>query len=253
MRRLIVCSLLIPLLFIFGCRAKAKLKPLSQQQEKSSQLEQLGYTIQVGAFSRVENALRMTETLRNLGIEAYYFRHETGIYKVRFGEFSLRKTAVAEAQDLLSRQVIKEFYIVNPIFSNISSNSYLAGSALQASIVEKAMEYQGLPYCWGGTTPEEGFDCSGLAVAVYRLHGLILPRTSAEQYSQGIPLTRDQLEKGDLVFFSTQGGNRVSHVGIYIGSRRFIHAPALNKTIRIDALDNLYYRSRYIGARRYIY
>ena len=242
------------LLVSFGCHPRLEVKPLpTDKREAPTRLSPLGYTIQVGAFSLVENALRMTDTLRKLGIEAYYFRHESGLYKVRFGEFTLRKRAQSEAEELVSRNVIEEFYIVNPQYSTSPVDTASISPSIRSSLVDTALEYRGLPYCWGGTTPEEGFDCSGLALAVYRLHGFKLPRTSREQFSIGIPVTRDDLEPGDLVFFATRGGRRVSHVGIYIGDGHFIHAPAVNKNIRIDALDSRYYRMRYLGARRYVY
>jgi cell wall-associated NlpC family hydrolase len=91
-----------------------------------------------------------------------------------------------------------------------------------------------------------------LTMVVYRLNGLQLPRSSRAQWQAGRPVNHSQLLKGDLVFFATAGGQKVSHVGIYVGDNRFLHAPGKNRNIRISELSNKYYRSRYLGARRYL-
>ena len=85
-----------------------------------------------------------------------------------------------------------------------------------------------------------------------QLNGLDLPRTSRQQWKSGTPINRRQLSKGDLVFFATSGGYRVSHVGIYAGGDRFIHAPRRGQRIRTASLSNNYYKKYYLGARRYL-
>jgi cell wall-associated NlpC family hydrolase len=89
-------------------------------------------------------------------------------------------------------------------------------------------------------------------IAVYQLNGLNVPRTSEEQYKSGMPVAKDQLEKGDLVFFVTSSSGRVSHVGIYIGDDKFIHAPGTGKNICADSLTSSYYRDRFYGACTYL-
>jgi cell wall-associated NlpC family hydrolase len=89
-------------------------------------------------------------------------------------------------------------------------------------------------------------------MVVYRLNGLQLPRTSNAQWQAGRPVNRGQLLRGDLVFFATSGGRRVSHVGIYVGDNKFLHAPSKNRKIRMSSLSSKYYNSRYLGARRYL-
>ena len=113
-----------------------------------------------------------------------------------------------------------------------------------------AERFIGVPYRWGGESTVDGFDCSGLTMVVYQLNGLDLPRTSAEQWRAGRPVDRDEMNRGDLVFFATRGG-RVSHVGIYLGGDTFLHAPSRGNPIQTASLSSDYYRARYVGARAY--
>ena len=122
---------------------------------------------------------------------------------------------------------------------------------LRADLVDTAKGYLGVPYLFGGTT-ERGFDCSGLTGAVYRLNGLRLPRSSQAQYEAGRPVDLDEARPGDLLFFATAGGSRVSHVGLYLGQGAFIHAPRPGQGIRRDELSDRYYRKAYLGARTYL-
>jgi cell wall-associated NlpC family hydrolase len=118
--------------------------------------------------------------------------------------------------------------------------------------VTTARGFLGIPYAWGGASPSEGFDCSGLTMTVYRINGLILPHSSRTQYKTGTPVSKGRLQKGDLVFFATKRGRRVSHVGIYTGNNQFIHAPGNNKRVRTESLSNSYFRENYVGARTYL-
>jgi len=118
----------------------------------------------------------------------------------------------------------------------------------QHDFVETALEYQGVRYRYGGMTTR-GMDCSGLVARVLGRHGIDAPRTSRALYGIGTPVSKADLEPGDLVFFSTVRAG-VSHVGIYIGGNRFIHASSRGGGVRIDRLDTGYYRQRYVGARR---
>jgi cell wall-associated NlpC family hydrolase len=89
-------------------------------------------------------------------------------------------------------------------------------------------------------------------MAVYQLNGFDLPRSAVEQYLAGAQVKRGQLAGGDLVFFATSGGRKASHVGIYTGDGRFIHAPGPGKNIQADFLTTRYYADRYLGARSYV-
>jgi cell wall-associated NlpC family hydrolase len=212
----------------------------------------MGYSIQVGAFSRVDNAIRLTAVLENRGVDAYYFRHPTGLYKVRFGNFASRESALGEAERLQGAGIIDEYYIVSPEEYAVAREKSLGKDYLRQELVVTAESFIGLPYRWGGSSVEEGFDCSGLTMAVYHLNGLNLPRSATEQYLAGVPVEQRELLQGDLVFFATSGGRKASHVGVYTGEGRFVHAPGEGKSIRTDRLGDRYYAARYLGARSYV-
>ena len=118
-------------------------------------------------------------------------------------------------------------------------------------ILFQAIGLVGTPYRYGGNSPESGFDCSGLINYVF-LHsaGLKLPRTTAALIDIDAPrVEKDRLYPGDLVYFNTLGG-RVSHIGIYVGERRFVHAPSSGGIVRMDNIDTPYWQKHYVDAKR---
>lgn len=217
---------------------------------KTQTLARLGYTIQVGAFANLDNAVRLERLLQSRGIDAYYFRHESGLYKVRFGNHSSKEAARREAKLLQEQQLIEKYYLVPP---EISAAAKLQQnlSGLRGELVRTALSFIGVPYRWGGTDDAEGFDCSGLTMVSYRLNGLDLPRSSLQQFDSGQALETEQLQPGDLVFFATRGGDRVSHVGMYIGHGQFVHAPRSGQKVRTAFLTEPFYQRTYLGARSY--
>jgi cell wall-associated NlpC family hydrolase len=121
-----------------------------------------------------------------------------------------------------------------------------------SDMVVSAMNFIGVPYRRGGNSAETGFDCSGFTRAVFEMSlGLVLPRRADEQAAAPglIKVRRDELKPGDLVFFNTMR-RTFSHVGIYIGDNRFIHAPSHGKDVRTDDLSFAYWAKRFTGARR---
>ena len=108
----------------------------------------------------------------------------------------------------------------------------------------------GARYRYGGHSPRTGFDCSGLVLHVFdKAWGLLLPRRAEEQSAVGAPVKLAELQPGDLLFYNTR--NRAfSHVGIYLGDGRFIHAPRAGERVRTESIQSPYWRARFNGARR---
>lgn len=125
-----------------------------------------------------------------------------------------------------------------------------ADPARANAVLMRAISLVGTPYRYGGNTPQSGFDCSGLVNYVYRdMLDLRLPRTSRDLAAwQGPRIKPERLAPADLVFFGA--GGSVSHVGIYVGEGRFVHAPSTGGTVRLDHLDGPYWRDHYSGAKR---
>ncbi len=114
----------------------------------------------------------------------------------------------------------------------------------------QAMSLVGIPYRWGGNTPDSGFDCSGLVrYVVSRAASVNLPRTTADMSGRGESIEPDEIAPGDLIFFNTTGRAH-SHVGIYVGKLRFVNAPSTGGTVRLDYLTNPYWAKRFDGIRR---
>ena len=133
----------------------------------------------------------------------------------------------------------------NFIFSTLSSFTDKA-----ARLAIEAMSLIGIHYRRGGSSPENGLDCSGLVRYVFReAHGTELPRTSLEISKMGENVDKKDLQPGDLVFFNTLR-RTFSHVGIYLGDNKFIHAPSSGGAVRIESMDLAYWKARFNGARR---
>lgn len=121
-------------------------------------------------------------------------------------------------------------------------------SSVGSEIAIRAISLLGAPYKFGGNGPT-AFDCSGLVSFVYEEVGIEVPRTAAEQYRAAVKVSMDELAPGDLLFFRTRGKS-ISHVAIYAGSNRFVHAPQTGQSIELRTLDDGYYKSRLVGAGR---
>ena len=120
----------------------------------------------------------------------------------------------------------------------------------QHHFANAALNFLGVKYRFGGDAPSNGFDCSGLVTYVAEKSlGLKLPRTSAEMARLGQNINKKNLQKGDLVFFNTSG-KRFSHVGIYLGDNKFVHAPRTGAVVRVEDMTIAYWKKRYNGARR---
>ena len=119
-------------------------------------------------------------------------------------------------------------------------------------LVDEALSYLGIRYRFGGTSPATGLDCSGLVLNVFRnAVGLDLPRTAREMANLGDKIGRQDLKPGDLVFFNTMR-RTFSHVGIYLGDGKFVHAPSSGGKVRVESIATRYWAQRFTGARRLV-
>ena len=140
-----------------------------------------------------------------------------------------------------------------------STSSYFARFTYQVadsvsskteSLINDAMQLIGVRYRWNGDLPQSGLDASGFVRFVFRDKlGFLLPPKSSQMSKVGKPITREELQPGDLVFFNTMRLT-FSHVGIYVGDNKFIHSPAKGSTVRVDDLASSYWDKRFDGARR---
>lgn len=225
---------------------------LGQTATAGQSLAKMGFATQVGAFSQLDNAVRLERILAQRGVDAYYFRHESGLYKVRFGNHNNYAAARQEAEKLRNQGVISHFFIVTPENYAAAKIKHSGRGDLRRELVATARRFIGVPYRWGGEDRQHGFDCSGLTMVSYRLNGLNLPRNSRSQFKAGRYVSKKHLQPGDLVFFATKGGKRVTHVGMYAGGGKFIHAPRTGKTVRVASLSSNFFKKTYVGGRTYL-
>jgi cell wall-associated NlpC family hydrolase len=144
-----------------------------------------------------------------------------------------------QAQQQAAQDTVVGISAVTP-----DSTTVVAPPPTYGGVVGIAMSQLGTPYVWGGAAPG-GFDCSGLVMWAYAQVGVSLPHSTYALFAMGVPVSRDQLAPGDLVFF-----DGVGHVGIYIGGNEFIHAPHTGDVVKISSLDDPWYSATYVGARR---
>ncbi len=166
----------------------------------------------------------------------------------------------APVEDDLDR-MLKERGLINQITDQLSQqiSSQLSGPLQTArntfggkasELVIQAMGLLGVPYKRGGTSEEKGFDCSGFVRYMFEKSvGLVLPRRAEDQAKVTEEINRSELKPGDLVFFNTMK-RTFSHVGIYVGDGKFIHAPRPGKSVRVDDMREAYWQKRFNGARR---
>lgn len=143
------------------------------------------------------------------------------------------------------KRILSSFVMTITLFF---SSTLVNAESISDSLINNSKQYIGTPYVFGAKSPVKGFDCSGFSQYVFEKIGVTIPRTTREQYKIGESIGKEDLIKGDLVFFETYRSGP-SHLGIYIENNKFIHA-STSRGVTISSLDESYWKSRYIGARR---
>lgn len=154
---------------------------------------------------------------------------------------SLSQTGIVDSATIIKLNTASE--------KKIADRASASRRLVNAKAVAYAMQFLGAPYKWGASSGK-AFDCSGFVVYVMKKFNVNLDRTASEQFNSGEKVPRNELQEGDLVFFTTYKKGP-SHVGIYIGDNKFIHASSGAEQVTITDLDTKYYRTRYLGARRF--
>jgi len=151
---------------------------------------------------------------------------------------------------------------ISPLFLFLTFSLFISGcgsspkyssnksTSSKHAVIKMAKKMLGVKYRYGGTSPGQGFDCSGLVQYSYKAAGINVPRTTRQQYKAVQPVAKRYLKAGDLVFYKTSVSRVVSHVGIYLGNNKFIHAPSSGKRVKISSMLEKYWRKRFTGAGR---
>lgn len=116
------------------------------------------------------------------------------------------------------------------------------------TVANTACSQIGKMYAYGGSSPKQGFDCSGLVYWAYKTNGIKIPRNSAKQAKAGIPVSKSQAAPGDIVVFRT--GLTTLHTGLYTGNNRFVHSPSKGKRVRLESMDQQYWKGKLVAIRR---
>jgi len=197
--------------------------------------DQQGNIVQSKKIEHTKNAF-LNQKATEYSLQAIYDELHRAEYLAR----------MAEAARLRAQRIVKAQEEAKKV-----GKTYQISELDKQKLLEDAKYFKGGKYVWGGTTPE-GFDCSGYVQYLYKKHDINLPRTAWEQSKKGQIVERDNLQKGDLLFFLTdkKRGIPITHVGIYIGNGNFIHAASKKKGIIISPLTHGSYAKTYVSARR---
>jgi murein DD-endopeptidase len=147
-------------------------------------------------------------------------------------------------------RLLAPLFVATALLLGACSSSPPRPSSNHVEAARIAASMEGKPYKYGGHSPDTGFDCAGLVQYSYGRVGMKVPRTTHAQRDKSLRVPLDQLNRGDLLFF-TQESKFSSHVGIYLGDNRFIHAPSTGKRLRIDDFRSAYWQKHFVDARRF--
>ncbi|WP_206885001.1 C40 family peptidase [Alicyclobacillus mali (ex Roth et al. 2021)] len=211
-----------------------------QVQTAEQQAEQVGQ--QLGQLEAMDEALKQAQQVKLNAV----------LQDIEQGK---QQQGMLESQIQLTQSDIQAIEAATAAAEQKESNAQYVASQQAAlvpadpnSIIGYAEQFLGTPYVWGGESPS-GFDCSGFTQYVFAHFGIQIPRTSEEQFAVGVPVSQNDLQPGDLVFFSTYAPG-ATHVGIYIGNGLMIDAQDMG--VSIDSVFNSYWGPKYLGARRFI-
>ncbi|MDD5686828.1 MAG: NlpC/P60 family protein [Elusimicrobia bacterium] len=209
------------------------------------------YYIQAGVFRDKESAKNLLVYLASHNYSATLNFNNN--YKVIVGPYKEKEKAEFAVSKLLSEENISANLVdeFNENKTVLAEEDVDISEEVVAELVNFAFDFLGVRYKYGGMDPEKGIDCSYFVQTIYESLGTILPRTSRLQFKIGKKIKLDELMPGDLVFFKKNTyGSRISHVGLYIGNDEFIHASYGAQKVTISSLNEMYFKSRFMGARR---
>jgi len=220
------------------------------------------YRVHVGEFEYVyiyRQFINITETLGTVNFSSVYVydlpRHEGGqpISHLVGGEVITVTSSVENWFTFTYMDepaFIEATHVAIPYFVQLPE--VRISLSLADEVVQFAKQFLGYRYVFGGTTPSGGFDCSGFMIYVMRHFDVSLYRRSSDMARNGVQVSRSNIAPADLLFFATGGGGRISHVGLYIGGGRMIHAPNARDGVRITDINSSYWSPRFVTARRVI-
>ena len=223
----------------------------AQAEEKTSEetsTKTLYINTETANLRKTASTASEVVTTLSLNSAVNVISEENGWSKVKVGdkEGYISSSLLSDKRQETSRSMTK-FREKTAEESNKTENtSNVASSGNGSSVVATANQYIGSRYIYGGTAPS-GFDCSGFTSYVYKRYGVSLSRTAAGQYSNGVAVSKGELQPGDLVMFGKSG---INHVGIYIGGGKMIHAANPSRGVTTDTINSGYYGTNYVGARR---
>lgn len=195
----------------------------------------------VKQFELALKSLEIQMTKNNIALGRLYEHSDKYISKLKE-----RQNLIKQEIALNKKQIATNGQLANSLGAVGGSYVNGMGNSIGEQVVRNAQQYLGRPYKWGGSNPSENFDCSGLVQYVYKQVGIGLNRTTYDQIKQGTPVSKNQLQVGDAIFFGSPSDPH--HVGLYMGNGQYIHAPKTGDVIKVSSLNS---RSDFLTARRY--